>query len=70
MGLEGYLVLRDLNINHAIVYSTRSDGQNWNFEIDNLKFINAISTPEPASLLLIGVSLAAMAACRRFTPSK
>jgi hypothetical protein len=61
VGIEGYLALRDVNITKAIVYSTRSDGQNWNFEIDNLKFSNAIATPEPMSILLVAAGLAAIA---------
>ena len=51
VGLEGYLVLQDSNISRAVIYSTRSDGQNWNFEVDNLKFSDTIATPEPAAFL-------------------
>jgi hypothetical protein len=66
VGLEGYMVLQDPNITQAIVYSTRSDGQNWNFEVDNLKFSNALATPEsatpePSPILLIFAGLAVMA---------
>ena len=58
VGLEGYLVLQDANITRAVIYSTRSDGQNWNFEVDNLKFSDTIATPEPAAFLLAGGGLA------------
>ena len=66
VGLEGYLVLQDPQITRAVVYSTRSDGQNWNFELDNLKFssVDATETPEPASILLIGAGLAVTALAR------
>ena len=63
VGLEGYLMLQDPDITQAVVYSTRSDGQKWNFEVDNLKFSASTATPEPASGLLIGVGFAVIAAC-------
>ena len=65
VGLEGFMVLQDPGITRAVVYSTRSDGQNWNFEVDNLKFSSAVATPEPASILCIGAGLAVLAAWRR-----
>ncbi len=67
VSLEGYLALQDLNITRAIVYSTNSSGQNWNFAVDNLKF-NAV--PEPTSIGLISIGLLAVAAGRRFKRSK
>jgi hypothetical protein len=70
VGAEGYLMLQAPNITQAIVYSTRSDGQNWNFEVDNLKFSDGTATPEPASILLTVAGLAIMAARRRFDRSK
>ena len=62
-GLEGYLALQDLNTTRAIVYSTNSSAQNWNFSVDNLKF-GTTSIPEPTSMLLISIGLATMAAAR------
>ncbi len=61
--LEGFLALQNVNITSAVVYSTNSGGQNWNFAVDDLKFANAV--PEPAALLLLGTGLCAVAARRR-----
>jgi hypothetical protein len=68
--LEGYLALSDPNITEAVVYSTNSGGQNWNFAVDNLKFNGGV-VPEPASMLLFATGLGLVAvARRRFSPKK
>jgi hypothetical protein len=64
--LEGFLALENANITRAVVYSTNSGGQNWNFSIDDLKFEGgAPVVPEPASLLLFGTGLVGLRAWRK-----
>jgi PEP-CTERM motif len=47
---------------------TSFDADSWNFAIDNVTFATSISTPEPESLLLVGVGVILLAAIRYRQP--
>ena len=64
-GTEGFLALENSDITRAVVYSTNSSAQNWNFSIDDLKFDGGTPVPEPTTLLLLGGGLVGLVARRR-----
>jgi hypothetical protein len=47
------------------VYVTSANADAWDFAIDNVSFTAATSTPEPASLLLLGTALVLLFLLRR-----
>jgi hypothetical protein len=69
VGAEGFLALENLNITRAVVYSTNSNGKNWNFSIDDLKFAAVTPVPDPGStLLLFSMGLVGLRAGRKRWP--
>lgn len=65
---EGFIGLGEPSlITEATITSHGSDGQSFNFSIDDVLFQGPVAAPEPATLVLLGVGLVAFGAVRRRT---